>query len=181
MRSEYPVRALNVFPVDYFPLSAWKNHENLKTFYNHTGHRTTAPGATVNFTFVGVSWDLTNPVHLQTFELAGSFVAYFSDLDRDHGDYFVSVDGRPVAAKSSYAPRALPTIALFTISLDHLASIQKSEPMVVYLPYMTPSTPPRLPPDERVSPSTPTISLSPWARAVLPSGYTISESDLCQA
>ena len=69
---------------------------------------------------------------------------------------------------------------VFTISLDHLAGIQRPEPMVVYLPYMTPSTPPRLPPDERVAPSTPTISLSPWARAVLPSGYIISESDLCQ-
>ena len=69
---------------------------------------------------------------------------------------------------------------VFTISLDHLAGIQRPEPMIVYLPYMTPATPPRLPPDECVSPSTPTISLSPWARAVLPSGYTISESDLRQ-
>ncbi|KAM5546122.1 hypothetical protein V8D89_000248 [Ganoderma adspersum] len=70
---------------------------------------------------------------------------------------------------------------VFTISLDHLAGIRMPEPMVVYLPYMTPSTPPRLPSDEHASPSTPTISLSPWARAILPSGYTISESDLRQA
>lgn len=95
--SEYDDAAEEVL---YFPEGAWLQNSGPQ-YYNGTYHYSRALGAYVTFTF------------------DGSFVAYLSDLNNDHGDFLVSVDGRPAERGSSYSPQAVSrATVLFSAFLD---------------------------------------------------------------
>ncbi|EJD46795.1 hypothetical protein AURDEDRAFT_164249 [Auricularia subglabra TFB-10046 SS5] len=89
---------LIVAPVSYFPATDWQ-HNNETEHFNRTYHYTRLPGAYLTFAF------------------NGSFVAYCSDSNFDHGEFFVSIDGHLVATRSSYSANRLPAMVLFSASV----------------------------------------------------------------
>ncbi|EJD46800.1 hypothetical protein AURDEDRAFT_184261 [Auricularia subglabra TFB-10046 SS5] len=106
--------------VSYFPAGGWQQN-NIKDHYNSTYHFTNQPSAYLTFRF------------------NGSFVAYCSDANYDHGQFSVSIDGRLLGMWSSYSPKHLNAMVLFSATVDpgtHVLRIDNTAgPTVIGLDY----------------------------------------------
>ncbi|KZV83268.1 hypothetical protein EXIGLDRAFT_701774 [Exidia glandulosa HHB12029] len=69
-----------------------------------------------------------------TFSFTGSHVAYYSDMNHDHGAFKVSIDDRTVATSSSYSPEWQRKHQLFNQSVEpgsHVLRITNMEDSVM--------------------------------------------------
>ncbi|EJD45427.1 hypothetical protein AURDEDRAFT_165642 [Auricularia subglabra TFB-10046 SS5] len=83
--------------VHYFPESAWSSYNNMNSAYHgHSYHSTRVGGAYVTFNFTG------------------SYIAYYSDSNSDHGAFYVSVDGGPEVELSTYGTELEEKIMFFS-------------------------------------------------------------------
>ncbi|EJD46813.1 hypothetical protein AURDEDRAFT_123919 [Auricularia subglabra TFB-10046 SS5] len=110
--------------VSYYPPGAWENPTapaGLEGAY-HAGsyHRTSTLGAYVNLKF------------------NGTFVAYYSDLNNDHGKFNVSIDGRTVFAGNSQSESWLTQRLLFATPLPpgrHILAVTNVQNKTVGVDY----------------------------------------------
>ncbi|EJD46805.1 hypothetical protein AURDEDRAFT_151531 [Auricularia subglabra TFB-10046 SS5] len=100
--------------VAYYPAGAWgfRTGGPNSTYHGKSYHLTSAPGAYLTFTFTG------------------SFVAYYSDLNHDHGDFTVSLDESTVFFGTSYSPSLVEQRVLFSTAVSpgrHILTITNSQ------------------------------------------------------
>ncbi|EJD45434.1 hypothetical protein AURDEDRAFT_124783 [Auricularia subglabra TFB-10046 SS5] len=90
---------IELVPVSYIPEKAWTALNGYGIYHGGTFHSTTSFNAGVIFRF------------------AGHYVAYYSDRNRDHGNFNISIDGGPDTQLSSYGPTLLENVLLFSATL----------------------------------------------------------------
>lgn len=84
--------------VSYLPQDAWQSW-NGSNYHANSYHITNVPGAFVTFVFTG------------------SYVAYYSDMNYDHAEFTVILDGETVLNSTSLASRLARQVLLFGTSV----------------------------------------------------------------
>ncbi|EJD46824.1 hypothetical protein AURDEDRAFT_164276 [Auricularia subglabra TFB-10046 SS5] len=89
----------NVSMVYYYPSDVWQS-ENASFRHGKSYHGTFTSGAYVTFTF------------------NGSYVAYYSDMNKDHGLFAAAVDGRSIMQGTSYSSTWVSDVLHFSTFVE---------------------------------------------------------------
>ncbi|EJD46834.1 hypothetical protein AURDEDRAFT_184275 [Auricularia subglabra TFB-10046 SS5] len=142
--------------ISYFPPDGWDDRHGtgFEMFHGSSYHVTDVEGGHVTFTF------------------NGSYVAYYSDLNADHDNFTVSVDGNSVQTASSYAPSwTNGSRLLFAAPLNpgpHILTVTNVKggawmglDYFMYLPASAPSSTTSTPTAPTVTPGTSSVETIP--------------------
>ncbi|EJD45436.1 hypothetical protein AURDEDRAFT_165651 [Auricularia subglabra TFB-10046 SS5] len=95
--------------VSYFPDTVWTAVQDKPALYRSGSyHQTQVAGASATFSFTG------------------SFVAYYSDHNNDHGNFTILLDGLPVARLNTFSPDLIKDQLIFSAFVkpaDHTLTV----------------------------------------------------------